>query len=178
MADALLIVDMVRGFLEPGHPLYCGDESRLLIPAIHNLADRELSRGGHLLFLCDNHAPDDLEFRIFPPHCIRGTEEAEVISELRDLPGATIPKTRYSAFHGTTLDEHLGRLKPERLVIAGVCTDICVLYTAEDARNRDFDVAVPANCVASFDPGEHAHALNRMERILGVTVVQNDSALV
>lgn len=173
MANALLVVDMVRGFLEPGHALYCGDGSRALIAPIRALAERELGRGGHLLFLCDNHAPDDLEFRIFPPHCIRGTEETEVITELRDLPGTVVPKTRYSAFHNTALDEHLARLRPERLILTGVCTDICVIYTAEDARNRDLDVAVPADCVASFDPAGHAYALDQMQRILGVQVIAN-----
>jgi len=177
LSDALLIIDMVRGFLEPGHPLYCGDESRRLIPTVHSLAERELGAGGHLLFACDNHDPNDLEFRLFPPHCIRGTEEADVIAELRDLPGAMIPKKRYSAFHNTTLDAELERLRPNRLIIAGVCTDICVLYTAEDARNRDLEVVVPAGCVASFDPAEHAHALDRMTRILGVQVVDDESLL-
>jgi len=177
MSDALLIIDMVRGFLEAGHPLYCGDDSRRLIPAVHTLAERELRAGGRVLFACDNHDRDDLEFRLFPPHCIRGTEEADVIAELRDLPGPVIPKIRYSAFHNTTLDEHLQRLRPDRLIIAGVCTDICVLYTAEDARNRDLEVIVPAGCVASFDSAEHAHALDRMTRILGVQVVDDKTLL-
>jgi nicotinamidase/pyrazinamidase len=171
MSSAVLVVDMVRGFLEPGHPLYCGDHSRALIPAIRSLAERELARGGHVLFLCDNHAPDDLEFRLFPPHCIRGTEETEVVPELRDLPGTVIPKTRYSAFHNTSLDAHLNALRPERLIMAGVCTDICVLYTAEDARNRDFDVALPVDCVTSFDLDAHTYAIEQMRRILGVQIL-------
>ena len=174
MANAVLIVDMVRGFLEPGHPLYCGDASRALIAPIREVAERGLRLGGQLLFLCDNHAPDDLEFQIFPPHCIRGTEETEVISELRDLPGEIIPKRRYSAFYGTPLGERLAQLAPERLIVVGVCTDICVLYTSSDARNRDYPVDVPANCVASFDASAHANALVHMERILGVHVLRDD----
>jgi len=171
MASAVLIIDMVRGFLEPGHNLYCGDPARELIPRVRDLALRELRTGSSLLFLCDNHAPDDLEFRHFPPHCIRGTEETEIVEELADLPGVVIPKTRYSAFHGTTLDQQLSKIGPDRLVIAGVCTDICVLYTAEDARNRDLDVRVPIDCVTSFDPKGHEFALDHMRRILGVEVV-------
>jgi len=174
MANAVLIVDMVRGFLEPGHPLYCGDASRALITPIRQIAERELTLGGQLLFLCDNHAPDDLEFQVFPPHCIRGTEETEVIPELRGLPGEIIPKRRYSAFYGTPLTERLERLAPERLIIMGVCTDICVLYTSSDARNRDYTVEVPASCVASFDAVAHANALAHMERILGVHVLRDD----
>jgi nicotinamidase/pyrazinamidase len=171
MANAVLIIDMVRGFLEPGHSLYCGDQSRQLIPRVHELAERELRRGSKLLYLCDHHTPDDLEFKLFPPHCIIGTEETEVVEELRDLPGEVIPKNRYSAFHNTTLDDHLMHIGPERLIMAGVCTDICVLYTAADARNRDFEVEVPADCVTSFDSNGHDFALDHMRRILGVQVV-------
>ncbi|MGI8554497.1 MAG: cysteine hydrolase family protein [Dehalococcoidia bacterium] len=170
MPNIVFIVDMVRGFLEPGHPLYCGEESRRRIPYVREAAERELKLGGRVLFLCDNHAPDDLEFQIFPPHCIRGTEEAEVIPELRDLPGEIIPKTRYSGFYNTPLAERLAVLAPERIILTGVCTNICVLYTAADARNRDYLVDVSEDCVASFDPEAHVSALEQMERILGVRV--------
>jgi nicotinamidase/pyrazinamidase len=173
VANALLIVDMVRGFLEPGHALYCGEASRAIIAPIRRLAERELNLGGRILFLCDNHAPDDLEFQVFPPHCIRGTAETEVIAELRDLPGEVIPKTRYSAFYGTPLGERLEQIRPERVIVAGVCTDICVLYTASDARNRDYAVDVPEACVASFDATAHAAALAHMARILGVRVLHD-----
>ena len=176
MANAVLIVDMVRGFLEPGHPLYCGEQSRSLIAPIRRVAERELKLGGHILFLCDNHLPDDLEFQVFPPHCIRGTEETEVIGELSDLPGEIIPKRRYSAFYDTPLSERLEALVPERLIIVGVCTDICVLYTSSDARNRDYAVDVPENCVASFDTAAHTSALAHMQRILGVHVLRGDKA--
>ena len=176
MANAVLIVDMVRGFLEPGHALYCGDASRAVIEPIREVAEREIKLGGHVLFLCDNHAPEDLEFQIFPPHCIRGTEETEVIRELRDLPGEIIPKRRYSAFYGTALGERLEQLTPERLIIVGVCTDICVLYSASDARNRDYAVDVPETCVASFDAAAHLNALVHMEQILGVRVLRREKA--
>lgn len=167
MTNAVLIIDMVRGFLEPGHPLYCGDDARSVIAPIRALTEEEVRRGSTLFFICDNHAPDDLEFKIFPPHCIRGTEETEVIPELRDLPGEIIPKTRYSAFYNTPLAERLVALRPERLILAGVCTDICVLHTAADARNRDYDVEVIEDGVASFDAEAHAAALRHLQRILG-----------
>lgn len=171
MPNAVLVVDMLRGFLEPGHPLYCGDEARRIIPSVRRLLERELGQGSRLFFICDNHAPDDPEFKLFPPHCVRGTDEAEVIPELADLPGIIVPKTRYSGFYGTTLDRRLRRLRPEKLVICGVCTDICVMHTAADARNRDYIVEVPTDCVASFDAEAHRWALRHMERVLGARLV-------
>ena len=72
MSNALLVVDMVRGFLEPGHNLYCGDDSRNIIPNIRDLLKREIEAGSDVLFISDHHDPDDLEFQIFPVHCVKG----------------------------------------------------------------------------------------------------------
>ncbi|MDQ2785346.1 MAG: isochorismatase family protein, partial [Chloroflexota bacterium] len=61
-------------------------------------------------------------------------------------------------------------LRPDGLTILGVCTDICVMHTVADARNRDYAVVVPADCVATFDPAAHHFALDHMRRVLGATV--------
>ena len=56
---------------------------------------------------------------------------------------------------------------PEKLIICGVLTNICVLHTTADARNRDYQVEVPADCVASPDEKAHQFALEHMEKVLG-----------
>jgi len=167
MANAVLVIDMLRGFLEEGYPLYCGDRARRIIPNIQRLLEQELAQGSKAFFICDHHTPDDPEFKMFPPHCIEGTAEAEVIPELAKYPGEIIPKNRYSAFFGTPLEEKLNKLKPEKLIVCGVCTDICVLHTVADARNRNYEAEVPADCVASFDEKAHRFALEHMEKTLG-----------
>ncbi len=173
MGSAVLVVDMVRGFLEPGHNLYCGDEARDIIPRVKSLLQRERRAGSEVLFICDHHDPDDLEFQVFPVHCVKGTEEPEVIPELSEFVTGNnvVPKNRYSGFFNTDLDRRLERLKPDKLLVCGVCTDICVLHTASDARNRDYQVEVPADCVATFDTDAHGWALRHLQRILGAQVV-------
>ncbi|MES0279022.1 MAG: isochorismatase family cysteine hydrolase [Dehalococcoidales bacterium] len=172
MADVVLVIDMLRGFLEEGNPLFCGQTARRIIPSIKTLLERELNRGSRVFFVCDRHAPDDAEFKMFPPHCITGTPEAEVIPELAKYPGELIPKKRYSAFYNTGLGTKLEHLKPERLIICGVLTNICVMHTTADARNRDYQVEVPVDCVASPDEQEHRFALQHMEKILGATLTR------
>jgi len=167
MACAVLVIDMLRGFLEEGYPLYCGAGARRIIPNVQGLLERELARGARIFFICDHHRPDDPEFTVFPPHCVEGTVEAEVIPELARYEGEMVPKRRYSAFFNTPLEERLRELKPEKLIVCGVCTDICLLHTVADARNRDYEVEVPVDCVASFDEKAHYSALEHMEKILG-----------
>jgi len=167
MAKAVLVIDMVRGFMEEGYPLYVGEKGRGIIPNIQRLLERELAQGSKVFFIGDQHDPDDLEFKIYPPHSVAGTVEAEVIPELARYPGEVIPKKRYSGFFGNQLEEKLNELKPEKLIVCGVATNICVLYTVADAKNRDYEVEVPTDCVASFNEGAHRFALEHMRKVLG-----------
>jgi nicotinamidase/pyrazinamidase len=171
MASTVLVVDMLRGFLEEGYPLYGGERFRHIIPRIQTLLEREIKNGSKVFFICDSHESNDLEFKMFPPHCIKGTKEAEVIPELARYPGEIIPKKRYSGFYGTTLEEKLLKLKPDKTIICGVLTNICVMHTAADARNRDYEVEIPVDCVASTDEAAHRFALEHMEKVLGARLV-------
>jgi nicotinamidase/pyrazinamidase len=171
MANVVLVLDMLRGFCEEGYPLYVGEAIRQLIPNVRRVLEEETAKGSHIIFLCDSHAPDDKEFEMFPPHCVRGTEETEIIPELRQFADEVIAKTRFSCFHGTNLEERLRELKPDKIIVVGVCTDICVMHTVADARNRDYLVEVPADCVATFDQEAHRYALRHIEKILGARVI-------
>ena len=169
MSSIVLVIDMVRGFLEPGHNLYCGEPAREIIPNVQRLLERESAAGSEIIFLSDHHLPDDLEFQMFPVHCIIGTEEPEVIPELSQYVtrNNVVPKNRYSGFFNTDLEKRLAERAPDKLIICGVCTDICVMHTTSDARNRDYPVEVPADCVATFDPDAHQWALGHIKKILG-----------
>jgi len=172
MARAVIVSDMLRGFLEDGYPLYCGTEARNIIPHIQRLLERELEKSSKIFYLCDHHTPDDPEFKMFPPHCIEGTEEAELIPELSRYPGETIPKRTFSSFYNTSLDKRLEAIKPETIVICGVTTHICVLQAVVDARNRGYEVEVPVDCVASFDKKAHFFALDYIENVLGAKLIK------
>ena len=77
--------------------------------------------------------------------------------------GATVVrKRRFSGFFGTDLDRALAALAPDVVEVIGVCTDICVLHTVADLRNRDYRVVVPGDLVETYDaPGHDADEANR-----------------
>ena len=168
---AFLVIDMLKDFVDPGGKLYIGDEARRVIPAIKRAIEHARNKGCPVIYVCDRHLPDDPEFSMFPPHCIVGSEGAEVTEELKPMPGdRVIPKRRYSAFFQTDLDLTLRELGVDELVILGVCTNICDLYTAADARMLGYKVTVLRECVASFDKEAHEFALKEMERTRGAKV--------
>ena len=173
----MIVIDMQRGFLEEGYPLFCGKAARRIIPSVRRLIERELHAGIPVFFTADAHAPDDREFEIYPPHCVRGSAEAEIIPELSSfLSQATLVETvSYSAFYGTDLDEHLRGLGVKQLTFCGVCTDICVLHTAADAYYRGFAIEIRRDCVASFDQQANAFGLRHLETVFGARITQEAS---
>lgn len=174
----LLIIDMIAAFYQKGN-LKNPEEVAKIIQPIVNLARKIVAEGGTIIFLRDEHEENDREFEMFSPHAVT-EEERAIIEELQEflLGSIIIGKTRYSAFYGTDLEKELDALRPEELIEVGVCTDICILLTAADGRNRDYKVTVPRDCVTTYDaPGHFAHevnegALDYMEKILGVRVVE------
>jgi len=169
---ALVVIDMLRDFVDEGGSLYCGPAASALVgPVAAEIAEAR-QKGVPVIYVCDRHRPDDPEFAMFPPHCVEGTPGAEVVAALTPRPGErVIPKRRFSGFFGTDLDLTLRELGVSRLRLVGVCTNICVLYTAADARMRGYEVEVPSDKVASFDDEAHRWALGQMEKVLGVRVL-------
>jgi len=172
LSKALLITDMLRDFVAEGGALYIGDSAPEVIQNTAGRLKEWRATKNHVIYIMDTHLTDDAEFNMFPPHCLAGDWGGEIIDELAPEKGDYfIRKRRFSAFYGTDLDLTLRELGVNEIEIAGVCTQICVLYTAADARMRMYDVTVQRNCVGSFDPEAHKFALKEMENTLGVNVI-------
>ena len=170
---ALIIVDMLKDFMEEKGALFCGNECRGIIPFVVETVETMRRHGDVIIFLGDCHDEDDKEFDLFPPHCIVNSEGAELIDELKVMPGEYfINKRRYSGFYGTNLDEILTKENVHEVYLAGVCTSICVMETVSDLRNRDYPTFVFRKGVADFDQEAHDFALKRMEGILGATIIE------
>ncbi len=174
MTRALVVVDMIHDFVREGGALYCGPSMALVVPVIQRELERARAARELVVYLTDAHMPDDAEFGMFPPHALVGTPGAEIVPEL--APGADdviVPKRRYSGFFGTDLDITLREKKVDTIRLAGDCTNICVLYTAADARNLGYAVEVVEDGVTSFDEEAHRNALRELEKTLGAKLVRS-----
>ena len=172
MTRALVVIDMIEDFAHEGGALYCGPTMGEIIPVIQRELSRARAAGEPVIYLTDNHVPDDAEFKVFPPHAIVGTKGAEIIPELvPEEADDVIPKRRYSGFFGTDLDITLREKGVDTLRLVGDCTNICVLYTAADARNLGYAVEVVRDGVTSFDQEAHVDALRELEKTLGARLV-------
>jgi nicotinamidase-related amidase len=165
---------MIHDFAHEGGALYCGPSMARIVPVIQGELDRARAAGEPIVYLTDAHLPDDAEFQMFPPHAIVGTTGAEIVPELApSAADVVLPTRRYSGFFGTDLDITLRERGVDTLRLVGDCTNICVLYTAADARNLGYAVEVVEDGVTSFDEEAHRGALRELERTLGAKVLRS-----
>ncbi len=158
---AITSVDMIKGFCTVG-PL-ASPRIHAIVPSIVQLLTAGWAHGiRHVLFSQDAHDAQATEFNAYPPHCVKGTPEAETIDEFKALPFfdqiTILLKNSTSSDVNTGLREWLAqRPQLDTFLVAGNCTDICVyqlaIFLRVDANTTQTQrrVIIPADCVATYD---------------------------
>jgi len=163
---ALVIVDMVNGFLTEG--VLSSPRSASVLPETEKLLRFFKNHDLPCVAFADCHEPDCIEFQSFPPHCIRGTSESEIAPSLTEIGGfIRIEKNSTNGFLTPEFQDFLNQHQElGRIVVCGVCTDICVmqfsltLKTYCNQQNRNLEVLLPVNAVETYDaPGHPADAM-------------------
>jgi len=168
---AVLLVDVINDLqFEGGDRLLL--QARPMARRLATLCRRARALGVPVVYVNDNFGKWRSDFAALVRHCLRDPVRGRPIARaLRPAAGDYfVLKPKHSGFFATPLEVLLTYLKTERLIVAGLTTDRCVLFTAGDALMRDFHVHVPRDCVASIDRDDDARALVQMERVLGIDV--------
>lgn len=159
---AVLSVDLINGFCHAG-PLASPRVNALLGPVVRLMTAAHAAGVRQFIALQDTHEPDAVEFGQYPPHCVRGTAEAEAVPELQALPFwnkvTIIEKNSINPALITGFEAWLGaRPQLRTFVVVGDCTDLCVYQLAMHLRLRmnaaqrpGVRVIVPADCVDTYD---------------------------
>jgi nicotinamidase/pyrazinamidase len=184
--DALLVIDVQNDFC-PGGALAIKDGDAV-VPIINRIAgtfrhviltqDWHPRRHGSFASRHPGRQPFETitvaygPQVLWPDHCVQGTSGAMFHEDL-SLPQAELILRKgfrsevdsYSAFvendHKTQtgLSSYLRERGLNRLFLAGLAYDICVLYSALDGKQASFDCSVIADACRSVDlHGSHAEA--------------------
>jgi nicotinamidase-related amidase len=165
-ATVIFLEDVINGFFRFG-PLASPRVDALTQPVLKVVRTAHEHGVRRYVLLHDAHDPATPEFESYPPHCLAGSEESQLIPEIADLPFApeivAIPKNSLNPALETGLDAWWDANRDlTTAIVVGDCTDLCVHQLAMHLRLRanalnlpDFDVYVPANAVDTFDiPGD------------------------
>ncbi len=191
--QALIVVDMQKDFM-PGGPLGTpgGDE---IIPIINQMMDKfpivlatnDWHPKGHVSFAAshpgkkvgDRIQVGEIEQILWPVHCVQETEGAEFAKGLHTekikevfYKGTDLRVDSYSTFFDnahlrkTGLEEYLKKQGIQKIVLVGVATEYCVLFSTWDALALGFEVMVIRDgCKAiNLQPEDEKNALEKMKK--------------
>jgi nicotinamidase-related amidase len=170
---ALILVDVINSFFEPGQPNYYAGVETVLEP-MRALLDTARKSGTIVVHAVEKHRPafDDFEWRKLPVHHLEDAHDAAFFSDFRpEGPNeTTIFKRRFSAFFATDLALFLHEQKVTRVVIAGVKTNVCIRASAQDAFANGFEPVVPREATNSNRPHLAEASLEDIDRYMGRVV--------
>ena len=189
-------VDVQRDFMLPGGNLYVPGAEKLL-PNIRRLTDA--ARQGRVFLVSHGcfHTANDPEFQTFPPHCVKGTEGAELVPEALTAKVARVPndatakvpedlfqfqqilleKQTLNIFESKHADELLQRLgKDPEFVVFGVVTEYCVSFAAKGLLQRGRRVAVVQDAIETLKKEDGQASIAELAR-LGARLTTTDQAL-
>lgn len=200
--DLLLLVDPQYDFC-PGGALAVpgGDEifepMRRMVPHFTNVAvTQDWHPPGHSSFA--SSYPDKQPFEtvelgygtqvLWPDHCVQGTGGAAFHSAAPvDAAQVVVRKgyhreiDSYSAFFendhrtATGLAGYLRERGIERVFLAGLAYDFCVLWSAQDARKCGFEVVVVADACRAIDLNGSAAAATESLRAVGALLTDSQN---
>ena len=164
---ALLLIDVIND-LE-----FAGGEKLLphaiaMAEALAALKRRAKAAGIPIIYANDNFGRWRSDFRSLVKHCLESDVRGKpIVSKL--VPEGDdyfILKPKHSAFYHTNLEILLKYLGAQTLILTGIAGDICVLFSANDAYMRDFEIIVPPDCTVSENPDSNRQILALMRRVL------------
>ena len=159
---ALLVLDMIHDHLAPGALLEV-PRARDVVPALQSRIEAARARGVPIVYVVDEHAPDDPDLDAWGTHAVKGTKGAEVWGEIAPVAGDRIvKKPSYSAFFESELEVVLDELEVDTLVLTGCLTEIGIMATATDAMQRGYAIEVPPDSQAGASTFAEAATLGTL----------------
>src|SRR5688500_6026011 len=162
---ALVLVDVINDLeFDGGEKLL--QRALPMAERLAELAARARDAGIAVIYVNDNFGKWRSEFRATLEHCLNDGVNGTPIAELLrpEESDYFVLKPKHSGFFSTTLDLLLEYLHSKTVIITGLTTDRCVLFTAADAHMRDLHVFVPEDCCAAESPEAHEDALDLARR--------------
>jgi nicotinamidase-related amidase len=161
----LLVIDAINDFTfeEGGQVLASALPMARRIRRLKRLARRV---GIPTVYVNDNFGKWRSDFRSLISHCLQARSRAVTRLLRPDRRDYFVLKPKHSGFYSTTLELLLEHFRARTLILTGLLADSCILFTAQDAHMRGYDVIVPPDCVAARAAADSHRALEQMRRAL------------
>ena len=163
---ALLLIDVINDFDFPEADQLL-KHARPMARILLRLKRRAQKAGVPVIYVNDNFGQWRSDFRRTVDYCAREGRGGDIVNLLRpEENDYFVLKPKHSGFFSTTLETLLRYLDTQSLILTGIAGNFCVLFTANDAYMRDFNLFVPSDCTVSNTKKENDSALGLMKKFL------------
>jgi nicotinamidase-related amidase len=167
----LLILDMISDFDFPDGKAVLR-AARRIAPRIAALKARAAKARIPTIYVNDNLGRWRSDVRAVIARCTeRDAPGRDVVQQIAPTEeDFFLLKPKHSGFYATPLGELLEAAGAKRLILTGLSTHQCVLFTANDAYLREFELQIPRDCVGAQGARESRLALQYFTSVLGADV--------
>ena len=172
---ALILIDVINALdFEHGEQLL--EQALPMARKLARLKRRAREAGIPVVYSNDNFGRWQSDLNQVLDHVLHDGVPGQPLAEILrpDEDDYFVLKPKHSGFYSTQLDLLLEHLGARTLILTGIQANICVLFTANDAYMRDYELVVPGNCVASTDARDAEYALEQMRVVLKAQVDASD----
>lgn len=164
-ATALLLIDLINHFEFPGSERLLR-AARPVAVAAADLKERCAKHRVPVIYVNDNFGRWRSDLRSLVRHCVRPQAIGrELVSLVKPSPNDYfVLKPQNSAFYSTVLETLLRHLGVNTVILCGLATDNCILFSAHDAYLRKFKLFVPRDGCAAESTRAHRDALDLIAR--------------
>lgn len=164
-ATALLIIDMINDFdFDMGKLL--AEKTKKIVPNLLRLKEHARKMKWPIIYINDHYDTWQADLSTILSAC-KNEKSEEIINQIApDGNDYFLIKPKHSAFYGTALETLLNKLCAEKLVLTGIAGNFCVLFTANDAYMREYQLIIPQDCMVSNNDEDNEYTLRVMENVL------------
>jgi nicotinamidase-related amidase len=163
---ALLLIDVINEMRFAEGPALL-QHALPMARRLRRLKQRAKGLGIPAIYVNDNFGRWRSDFATIVRRCSAADSPGHPVARLLAPEGDDyfVLKPKHSGFYASSLGILLEYLGPQRLVLTGISGPLCVFFTASDAHMREYQLSVPADCVASPDPRQNRQALTFMKHL-------------
>ena len=193
---AFILIDFTNDLIADDGVLTCGKPAQAIEPIAIQYMKKFINNGDFVVVCCDSHDEPDQNDQLDPyhpenvtflRHNIHGSWGEDLYGEVKTtweeihkshpFESVYFRKIRFSAFVGTKLDIWLRSRDVTEVVLAGVCTHICVLHTAIDAYNHGYKISIADDATVSDNPTNKDFAIDHMHNLLNANIITVDTII-
>jgi nicotinamidase-related amidase len=172
MSDVVLAFCLQKSYFSDKGTCFLGDHADILKVRLAEYLRSAKEKNNTIYLIREVHPSSDKFFSSSKTHSVVGSFDLEIPEVFKPFIKVIIDTSTYNALYKTALESELNKIKPNKIYLVGLETHTFVMFTAEELRNRGYQVTLIEPLVASMDEYLHGLGVTMLKNFLAVDIEQ------